>query len=45
MGKDEYRERICEMVGRIDREDVLEYLWIFISGKLKEGVHDEEDRG
>lgn len=36
VGKDEYRERICEMVGRIDREEILRYIWIIIDDILKE---------
>ena len=30
----EYREKIIEMVNAIDCEDILEYLYIFIRGKI-----------
>ena len=30
----EYREKIIEMVNEIDCEDILEYLYIFIRGKI-----------
>lgn len=40
--KEWYREKILEMVRNINRVDILEYLCIFISGKIKEGKEDEE---
>lgn len=29
-----YKERIIEIVGKIDRIDILEYLYVFIKGKV-----------
>jgi hypothetical protein len=33
--KEFYREEIMKIIGGINRSDVLEYLYIFITGKLK----------
>ena len=33
--KEFYRERIIEMVNQINRTDILQYLYLFISGKIK----------
>ena len=30
----DYKEKIIEMVNEIDCEDILEYLYIFIRGKI-----------
>lgn len=39
----EYKEKIIEMVNEIDCEDILEYLYIFIRGKVG-GVQNEENK-
>jgi hypothetical protein len=33
--KEEYRKKIIEMVNKIERKDILEYLYTFIKGKIK----------
>lgn len=33
--KEEYRKKIIEMVNKIERKDILEYLYTFIKAKLK----------
>lgn len=39
--KEFYREKIIEIIKKIDRTDVLQYLYFFISGKVKDVCSDD----
>lgn len=39
--KEFYREKIIEIIKKIDRSDVLQYLYFFISGKVKDVCSDD----
>ena len=40
--KDFYKEKIVEMVKEIDRVDILQYLYLFISCKIKGEPENEK---
>ena len=40
MEEEELKEKIKEIIDKIDRMDILEYLYIFIKGKVGKYVQD-----
>lgn len=40
MSEEELKSKIKEIIDRIDRIDILEYLYIFIKGKVGKYVQD-----
>lgn len=41
--KDFYKQKIIEMVEKINNQDILEYLYIFIKGKTERHTNDEDE--
>lgn len=41
--KEYYRQKIIEMVGKIESVAILEYLYIFIKGKTARYINNEEN--
>lgn len=42
--KNYYKQKITELVEKIENPAILEYLYIFIQGKVRRYISDEEDK-
>lgn len=42
--KEFYKQKITELVEKIENPAILEYLYIFIQGKVGRCISDEEDK-
>lgn len=40
----DYKEKIIELLDKIENTEILEYLYIFIRGKVEGYVKDEENK-